>query len=70
VTVAAGFGIEVQPAIASEAGTKLNLDGLRPCACAVWLTGSSVDTRPKAAMTVERIGSFIAVCFSLPAVEG
>jgi hypothetical protein len=70
VTLAAGFGIEVQPAIASEAGTRSNLEGLRSCACAVWIAGTSADSKPKAAMTAERIGSFIAACFSLQAVEG
>jgi hypothetical protein len=69
-TVAAGFGIEVQFAIASEAGTRSKLNGLWSCACAVWTTGTSVDSKPKAAMTVERIGSFIAACFSLLAGEG
>jgi hypothetical protein len=41
-----------------------------PCAYALWLTGRNIDSTPKAAMTVERIGSFIAACFSLQAVEG
>ena len=39
------------------------------CACAVWLTGSRVESRPMPARTVERIGVIIAACFSLPAVE-
>src|SRR6266487_5380320 len=68
VTVAAAFGRQV--AIGFEAGTRLKLNGFRPCACALWLIGSSVDSKPKAAMTVERIGSFIAACFSLQVVEG
>src|SRR5215831_2105007 len=61
-TVAAGFGIEVQPAIASEAGTRSKLNGLRSCACAVWITGTSVDSKPKAAITVARTFELITDC--------
>src|SRR5215469_12790733 len=61
-TVAAGFGIEVQFAMASEAGTRSKLNGLWSCAYAVWMTGTSVDSKPKAAMTVERMFELITDC--------
>lgn len=60
LTVAAAFGRQF--AIASEAGTRSNLDGFSPCACAVWITGSSVDSKPKAAMTVERMFELVIDC--------
>jgi hypothetical protein len=34
------------------------------------MTGTNVDSKPMAAMMVERTGSFIAACFSLQTVEG
>jgi hypothetical protein len=53
VTLAAGFGIEVQPAIASEAGTRSNLDGLRPCAsglCASAAARLKLNVKPRVAI--------------------
>ena len=60
-TVAAGFGIEVQFAIASEAGTRSKLNG-QSCACALWMTGTNVDSKPKAAMMVARTFELITDC--------
>src|SRR5262245_54343985 len=62
VTLAAGFGIEVQFAIASDAGTRSKLNGLWSCACAVWMTGTNVDSKPMAAMTVARTFELITDC--------
>ena len=48
MTLAAGFGIDVQPAIASEAGTRSNLEGLTPCAWAIaWL---NMSVKPRVAI--------------------
>src|SRR5262245_12449828 len=48
--------------MAFEAGTRLKLNGPRSCACAVWINGTSVDSKPKAAMTVERIFELVNDC--------
>jgi hypothetical protein len=55
VTLAAGFGIEVQPAIASEAGTRSNLDGLRSCASAATRLNTNVKQRVAIASKCERL---------------
>src|SRR6476646_1329989 len=40
----------------------VTLPGGRLCACAVWLAASTIDTKPRAVMVIEVIGSFIAAC--------
>src|SRR5206468_8150055 len=56
-TVAAGFGMLSQLAIASEAGTRSNLDGFRLCAsrpCASAAAWLNMNVKPRVAIASKR----------------
>jgi predicted signal transduction protein with EAL and GGDEF domain len=55
----------VVPAAWNTTGAK-SLDGMS-CACALWLTGSSIDSKPKAAMTMFELvtNCLVCICFFL-----